>query len=135
MNVPWTRKAAQAIIETETPRLADLANLDPDATLQLIQSNNLRIGRLNIAVRELGHRIDAIDREAARAEYSEEHSKLQEKTVALAEEFAERYPRLRAELIELFWRLDDNKDAAYCRGVERRGCGSCRSGLDPQRGL
>ena len=104
-------EAAQSVIEAETPRLHDLSNETPDKSLQLIESNKLRIERYNKAIDELGPRIDAIDRATTLAEWTEEHNKLQDKTAALADEFRAKYPTLRAELIYLFLRLDDNRAA------------------------
>jgi hypothetical protein len=49
------------VIEAETPRLHDLSNTDPDASLDLINRSKLRVERLEIAIPKLRNRIKAIE--------------------------------------------------------------------------
>ena len=116
---------ANVVIDAETPRLHDLSNDTPDASQQLIASSRLRVERLTKAIAALDARIEQIDLAAQQTSWNEEYDRLQDETAALAEEFAEKYPTLRAELVGLFIRLDDNRAAVgnlyRQRGPHRTG--------------
>ena len=115
---------AQCIIDAESPRLMDIANDTPDASRELIASNQLRIERMSAAIPRLQQRIHAIDLDARQAEWIAEANKLQGEADELFAELKQIYRPIVEQLNSLFVRARANAAAVneLCsrapRGVE-----------------
>jgi hypothetical protein len=102
---------ARETIATESERLLDIANDDPDASDAAVHKAERSIARLTAALPKLRDRIRQIG-EAEHAEsWHTQADKLESERDKLADELAELYPSLVERLADLFSRIDTLDDA------------------------
>jgi hypothetical protein len=104
---------AREIIEVKKPRIHDLANDDPDKSIQLVASNEVRITRMTAAISRLEARVAAIDLEAEQTAWSEQARALQDEADDLYFELQQTYPGIVKQLDELFRKARANAGAFY----------------------
>jgi hypothetical protein len=102
---------ATAVIEAETPRLHDLSNTDPDASLDLIKRSKLRAERLEVAIPKLRNRISAIELYEYAQAWHAKADELAHERDFLAQELKEIYPGVIEQLRDLFYQIDTNAAA------------------------
>ena len=101
----------EEIIKTETPRVLDLSNIDPDKSTAAITSAKLRIERLRLAIPQLQSRIAAIDAEKALAEWTAEADRHRAESNSIFDELEKHYPPFLAKMMDIYLRARANAAA------------------------